>query len=141
MAPTESTLMTLRNSTQRLLLAGGFTLAITAAPIAAALIAPAVGPAAPAVASCPTGETLDTASGACKPVTDQTVPSLNPIEPGAVSLQPDSITSSLPGKQGQLPEINGIPCNGDNTGLCMGLTEENANETIQQPKTSISSSP
>ena len=25
-----------------------------------------------------------------------------------------------------LPEVNGIPCQGDNTGLCVGLEQENA---------------
>ena len=129
--------MTLKNSTQRVVLAGGFALAIVAAPIVTAL---ADSP-APAVASCPAGETLDTASGACKPVTDQTVPSLNPIEPGGQPLQPNSITSSQPGNVGEVPEVDGIPCTGSNNGQCIGLTENNATVTIPQPKTSISSSP
>ena len=131
--------MTVTNSTQRLLLAGGFTLAITAAPIVAALSASATGPEIPAVASCPAGETLDTASGACKPVTDQTVPTPNPIEPGSQTLQPGSITGSQPGNTGRLPEVDGIPCNGSNTGLCIGLSENNTT-AVPQPKTSISSS-
>jgi len=131
--------MTLKNSTQRLLLAGGFTLAVTAAPMVAALTAPTTGPVMPAVASCPTGETLDTASGACKPNTDQTVPTPNPIEPGSQSLQPGSMTGSQPGNTGRLPEVDGIPCNGSNTGLCIGLSENNTT-AVPQPKTSISSS-
>ena len=87
----------------------------------------------------PTGETLDTASGACKPNTDQTVPTPNPIEPGATSLQPNSITGSQPGNVGRLPEVNGIPCNGSNTAECIGLSENNTT-AVPQPKTSISSS-
>jgi len=136
---TESNAMTLRTPTQRLLVAGGFTLAISAAPIVAALAASATGPVMPAVATCPTGETLDTASGACKPNTDQTVPTPNPIEPGATSLQPNSITGSQPGNVGRLPEVNGIPCNGSNTAECIGLSENNMT-AVPQPKTSISSS-
>ena len=124
---------------QRLLVAGVFALAISAAPIVAALGAPAAGPVMPPVASCPTGETLDTASGACKPVTDQTVPTPNPIEPGSQSLQPNSITGSQPGNIGRLPEVNGIPCNGTNTAECIGLSENNTT-AVPQPKTSISSS-
>ena len=131
--------MILTNSAQRLLLAGGFTLAITAAPIVAALSASATGPGTPAVATCPAGETLDTASGACKPVTDQTVPTPNPIEPGSQTLQPGSMTGSQPGNTGRLPEVDGIPCNGSNTGLCIGLSENNTT-AVPQPKTSISSS-
>jgi hypothetical protein len=131
--------MTRKNSTQRLLLAGGFTLAIAAAPVVAALSASTSGPALPAVASCPTGETLDTASGACKPVTDQTVPTPNPIEPGSPSLQPNSITGSQPGNVGRLPEVDGIPCSGSDTAECIGLSENNTT-AVPQPKTSISSS-
>ena len=25
---------------------------------------------------------------------------------------------------GRLPEVHGIPCTGDNTGLCIGLTQQ-----------------
>jgi hypothetical protein len=133
--------MTPRDFAKRILLAGGLMLAITAAPIAAAQFGPEAGPAAPAVASCPAGEVPDTASGACKPVTDQAVGTLNPVEPGAQPLPPGSITSSQPGDPGMLPEVDGIPCTGSNTGKCIGLSENNAVGTIPQPKTSISSSP
>ena len=131
--------MTVRTPMQRLLVAGGFALAISAAPIVAALGAPATGPVMPAIATCPAGETLDTASGACKPNTDQTVPTPNPIEPGSQTLQPNSITGSQPGNIGRLPEVNGIPCNGTNTAECIGLSENNTT-AVPQPKTSISSS-
>jgi len=136
---TESTAMTLKTPTQRLMVAGGFALAISAAPIVAVVAASATGPVMPAVAGCPTGEALDTASGACKPLTDQTVPTPDPIEPNATSLQPDSITGSQPGNIGRLPEVNGIPCTGANTGQCIGLSENNTT-VVPQPKTSISSS-
>ncbi len=77
------------------------------------------------LAYCPPNEVLDPSSGACRPETDQAPPTFNPINPENAPLQPGSITSSRPGEVGQLPEVNGIPCNGDNTGLCIGLTEEN----------------
>lgn len=108
---------------QRVLLAGGFAVAVSAAPLVAALTAPA----GPALAQCPSTEVLDTNTGACKPISDQTGPTTNPIEPGATDLQPGALTESGAGNTGQLPEQNGIPCNGNNTGLCMGLQEDNNN--------------
>ncbi len=137
---------TLSSLTRRLLLAGGFALAASAAPLAAVATSHPTG-ALPAVAACPAGEVQDQASGACKPVTDKTnaEPGAgNPINPENVPLQPGEITSSRPGDVGSLPEVNGIPCNanhsgGGSTGECIGL-QENQNE-FKQPKTSISTSP
>ncbi|MEZ5131544.1 MAG: intersectin-EH binding protein Ibp1 [Mycobacterium sp.] len=115
----------LNNSAQRLLLAGGFAVAAVAAPI---LISAASTATPPGFSACPSGEVLDTASGACKPRTDQTPTTLNPIEPGATNLQPGSITSAETGNVGELPEVAGIPCNGNHggggsTGACIGLEE------------------
>ncbi len=116
---------TLTSFAHRVLLAGGFAVAVSAAPLVAALTAPA----GPALAQCPSTEVLDPNTGACKPITDQTGPSTNPIEPGATDLQPGALTESLPGNVGQIPELNGVPCNGDNTGLCMGLQQNNPSNT------------
>ena len=97
------------------------------------------------MATCPSGEVLDQASGACKPVTDKTTePGVNPIDPEKVPLQPGEVTSSRPGDVGSLPEVDGIPCNsnhsgGGSTGACIGLEENQG--TFKEPKTSISSSP
>ena len=131
--------------TQRLLLAGGFTLAVAAAPLVIAATSHPAGP-MPAVASCPAGEVQDQASGACKPVTDKTTQPgvLNPIDPESVPLQPNELTSSRPGDVGSLPEVNGIPCNnnhsgGGSSGQCIGLSEGPV--TVPQPKSTISSSP
>lgn len=135
---------TITSRSQRVLLAGGFMLAVAAAPLVAVATSHPGGP-LPAVASCPTGEVQDPASGACKPTTDKTtVPTLNPINPESVPLQPNELTSSRPGDVGSLPEVNGIPCNnnhsgGGSSGQCIGLTESQG--TFQEPKTSISSSP
>ena len=109
---------------RRLLLAGLFGAAALAAPIAAAL----TGPATP-LATCPANEVLDPTSGACKPVTDSSPTTFNPINPESNPLQPGEITSSQPGDVGSLPEIAGIPCSGagggaDSVGECIGLQQE-----------------
>ncbi|MGI9124491.1 MAG: intersectin-EH binding protein Ibp1 [Mycobacterium sp.] len=116
---------TLSVSAQRLLLAGGFAVAASAAPLLIALATPG-GPASPALAACPSTEVLDPTTGACKPLTDQTPVTMNPIEPGITDLQPGAVTQSGEGNVGRLPEVNGVPCNGDNTGLCIGLQQEDA---------------
>lgn len=115
---------------QRLLIAGGFAVAVSAAPLLAALATPSA-PAAPALAQCPPNEVLNPNSGACEPVTDASAAptTTNAIEPGITDLQPGSLTESGAGNVGQLPEINGIPCEGGNTGLCLGLNQNNPSNT------------
>ena len=126
----------------RLLIAGGFAVAVSAAPLVAALTSPA-GPIAPALADCPANEVLDQASGACKPITDQPGPSFNPVDPGITNLQPGSVTSGEPDNVGTLPEGNYIPCNGQNTGLCIGLEQNNPANTggVQLPPVPIGETP
>lgn len=109
---------TFTNLTNRLLLAGGFAVAIAAAPLVIAVS----GPAGLALADeCPATEALDTASGACKPIDDVAPPTTNPINPEGSQLQPGSMTEAVPGDVGELPTVDGIPCTGGNTGECMGL--------------------
>lgn len=105
---------------RRLLLTGGFA-AIVAAPVLAGLVG---GQPSTPLAYCPEGQELDPTSGACRPLTDVAPPTLNPLNPENADLQPGSITSSEPGELGRLPEVHGIPCTGDNTGLCIGLTQQ-----------------
>jgi hypothetical protein len=116
---------------RRILVAGGFAFAASAAPLVVALATPG-SPASP-LAQCPPNEVLDPNSGACRPITDQPVATdlsnTDPIAPGATNLQPGSLTESSAGNTGQIPEINGIPCEGDNTGLCMGLQMNNPANT------------
>lgn len=129
---------------RRLLLAAGFAVALSAAPLLAAFAAGPSAPAGPALASCPAGEELDTASGACKPATDKAPTALNPINPENVPLQPGEITSSRPGDVGSLPEVDGIPCTGTghgggSTGECIGLSESQS--TYKAPHSSINGEP
>lgn len=124
---------------RRLLLAAGFALTLSAAPLVAAA---AAGPSlsiGPALATCPPGEQLDSASGACRPTTDKAPTTLNPINPENVPFQPGEVTSSRPGDVGSLPEVDGIPCTGagggGSTGQCIGLSENQ--NTYKAPHSSI----
>lgn len=107
-------------SLRRAVLLGGLATAICS-PV---LLGLGAQPTTSRVASCPANEVYDPISGACRPMTDQAPQTFDPINPENAPLEPGSITSSATGDVGQLPEVNGIPCNGDNTGLCIGLTEE-----------------
>jgi hypothetical protein len=107
---------------RRIILAGGFALAIAASPAAVALTVPAVASAAPE-ASCPAGEEEDLYSGACLP---HTVPN-SPTNNG----YPASPLESIPGND-TLPAVDGVPCTGANTGQCIGL-QENAPKFVQPP--------
>ena len=88
-------MVTIQNPIRRLILAGGFTVAIAAAPAVAVFAGPTASTPAP-VAQCAMGDVQDPATGVCMPAP----------------------------AQGSLPEIQGIPCTGANTGECIGLGEE-----------------
>jgi hypothetical protein len=119
---TESvTMATLEFSARRLILAGGFAVAIAAAPAVAAFTIPAA--AGPSVAACPNGESEDVYTGVCTP-----------------EMVPNS--PELQSSPGGLPSIDGIPCTGGNSGQCIGLSEEQqAAGPIAVPHSSVSSSP
>jgi hypothetical protein len=108
------------------------SIAIAAAPAAAFVMSPAA-PAGSAVA-CPAGEVEDIYIGEC-------VPEMAPNTPGGNYPPPTGtgITSSTPGDSGSLPEVQGIPCTGANTGQCIGLQEDQT--PAVEPHSSISSSP
>jgi hypothetical protein len=120
---------------RRVLLAGGFSIAIAAAPAVALFASPAGAPAGPAIA-CPAGESEDL-------YTDQCIPEMVPNQPGGNYPTPSSgggnVTYSTPGDPNSLPEVQGIPCTGHNTGQCIGLQENNV--PAVEPHSSISSSP
>ena len=116
---------TLKNSARRLAIAGGFALAVAAAPAVAAFTLPSTG-SAPAVAQCPPGEVVNPANGQCVP--------------GPVNTNPGQISNSTPGDPNSVPEVQGIPCTGANTGECIGLQEEQQPPVVE-PRSTISSSP
>lgn len=108
---------------QRLLIAGGFALAISAAPLVAALAGSSH---STPLAECPAGQELNPLTATCSPSGNAEDAIVSPLNPEGADLQPGSLTGGEPGEVGRLPEVNGIPCNGGNTGLCIGLSENNA---------------
>ena len=128
---------TLTSLTSRLLAAGGFAVAIAAAPVVVALATPA-GPASNAVAECPSAEILDPVTGACRPDLVGTMPTQSPIDPEHAKLETGSITQGAgTGAVGQLPSVDGIPCTGGNTGKCVGLEESQGAHNVELPPVPI----
>jgi hypothetical protein len=110
-------------SARRLIITGGFALAVAAAPAVAAFAGPTTGP-TPLASDCAAGEESDLYTGACVP---HTVPN-SPASPfGSIAGNPD------------VPEIDGIPCTGGNSGQCIGLAED-APQYVP-PTSSVGSSP
>ncbi|MCW2624506.1 intersectin-EH binding protein Ibp1 [Mycobacterium sp.] len=106
---------------RRLIIAGGFVVAVAAAPVAAAIAVPSGASSAPAVAACANGESEDLFTGQC-------TPDMVPNSP---------VVSTING--GSLTEVDGIPCTGANSGQCYGLSENAVPEVV--PHSSVSSSP
>ncbi|KUI06166.1 hypothetical protein [Mycobacterium sp. IS-3022] len=107
---------TLKFPAQRLMLAGGFAVAIAAAPVLAAFAAP-VPNVAPVAQSCSGGEEPDQFTGVCVP---HTVPNAGS-------------TFSTPAGNPDVPEVLGVPCIGHNQGGCIGLDEEAQAEQVTPP--------
>jgi hypothetical protein len=112
---------------KRLILAGGFAVAVAIAPAVGVFAVPS---ASTPLAQCPAGEEEDQFTGTCIP---HTVPNSG------------SVFSSTPGG---LPAVNlpggggAIPCTGHNSGECIGLAEESqALGPEPVPHSTISSSP
>ncbi|MFG1933018.1 intersectin-EH binding protein Ibp1 [Mycobacterium sp. NPDC048908] len=93
--------MTLQLSSRRSILFGAFALAVAAAPAVA--VVPVSGTLTQ-VAECPPGYVTEETSGAC------------------VMSAPPAQESAIPGNPA-LPEVDGVPCTGANTGECIGLQE------------------
>jgi hypothetical protein len=108
-------------SARRLILAGGFALAVAAAPAVAAVAVP-IAPAT-SVAACPAGEEEDLYTNECLPHTVPNSPS--PFTTNAAN--PD------------IPEIDGVPCTGRNSGQCIGLAEDAAPAVT--PESTVGSDP
>jgi hypothetical protein len=96
---------TFQTPARRLILAGGFAVAIAAAPAVAVAVLTTSTPAP--VAECAMGDVEDPATGVCMPAP----------------------------AQGSLPEIQGIPCTGANTGECIGLGEQQQPPPVPPPPT------
>lgn len=128
---------TLNTLTSRLLLAGGFAVAIAATPVVVALTAPA-GLTPHAVAQCSSTEILDPVTGTCGPDLAGSQPTQNPIDPEHAQLQTGALTEgSGTGNVGQLPSVDGIPCNGGNVGQCIGLEESKGANNVELPPVPI----
>jgi hypothetical protein len=113
---------TLKLPARRLILAGGFAIAIAAAPAVAVVAVPTN--TAPTIAACPSGESEDTFTGEC-------VPDLVPNSPEVGQASPDT-----------LPQVDNVPCTGANSGQCIGLSEEQQAQGPQPvPHSTVSSSP
>ena len=111
------------STTRRLILAGGFAIAIAIAPAAAIVAHPTHS--AP-LAACDTGEEEDVFTTSCTPF-------LVPNSP-----QGFTTTAANP----DIPEIEGIPCTGRSSGACIGLSEDEAAAGPQPvPRSTISASP
>jgi hypothetical protein len=107
---------TLKFPAQRLILAGGFAVAIAAAPAIAVFAVPTPD-VAPVAQGCAGGEEPDQFTGNCIPHTVPNAGSVFTTQPG----NPD------------VPEVMGIPCIGHNTGRCIGLAEEQQAMTVTPP--------
>jgi hypothetical protein len=113
---------TIKLPTRRLILAGGFAVAVAVAPAVAVVAGPINS--APTIAACAGGESEDTFTGMCTPDLVPNSPEFSQTSPGG------------------LPEIDNIPCTGGNSGQCIGLAEEQQAEgPIAIPHSSVSSSP
>ncbi len=108
---------TLKISARRLVLASGFAVAIAAAPAVAAFTVPSI---APSFGACSGGETEDVYTNACTP-----------------EMVPNS--PAIQATQGGLPQVDGIPCTGGNSGQCIGLSED-APQYVA-PDSTVGSSP
>jgi hypothetical protein len=108
---------------KRLILAGGFAVAVAIAPAIAVFAVPS---AAVPLAQCPGGEEEDQFTGVCVP---HTVPNSG------------ATFSSIPGNP-DIPAVDGVPCTGHNSGQCIGLAEEAQDMGPQPvPHSTVSSSP
>jgi hypothetical protein len=110
-------------STRRVLIAGAFAIAVAVAPAAA--IATHTTDSTP-LAQCASGEEEDVFTTTCTPF--------------LVPNSPEGFTSTAANPD--IPEINGVPCTGRDSGACIGLSESDAAAGPQPvPRSTISSSP
>ena len=112
------------SSLKRLVLIGGLAVAAAVAPTVGIVAAPQ--PESAVAQGCQSGEEADQFTTTCTPFL---VPNSPPLF---------TTTAANP----DVPEIDGIPCIGHNSGACIGLAEnEAAAGPPVQPRSTISSSP
>ncbi len=129
---TESvTMATMKFPARRLIIAGGFAVAVAAAPAIAFVAMPT--PAATPLAQCPGGEEHDLYTSICIP---HLVPNAGqPYQ--TIGGNSDLAAVTVPGGGGA-----GIPCTGHNSGQCIGLSEVAASEgPAAVPRSTVGSSP
>jgi hypothetical protein len=119
---------TLMLSARRLILTGGFAVALAAAPVIAVVAVPGASP----MAQCPSGEEQDLFVGTCVP---HTVPNSGSAFQ-SIAGNPSLPAVEEPGGGGA------IPCTGHDSGQCIGLAEEDAAAgPAAVPRSEVSSSP
>jgi hypothetical protein len=110
-------------TTRRLILAGGFAIAIAIAPAVAIVAQPTH---SIPLAACDTGEEEDVFTTSCTPF--------------MVPNSPQGFTTTAANPD--IPEVDGVPCTGRDSGACIGLSEdEGAMGPQPVPRSTISSSP
>jgi hypothetical protein len=110
-------------TTRRLILACGFALAIAITPAVAIVAHPTH---AVPLAACDAGEEEDVFTTVCTPF--------------MVPNSPQGFTTTAANPD--IPEINGVPCTGHDSGACIGLAENAEDQGPQPvPRSIISSSP
>ena len=111
---------------RRFILAVGLAMAAFAGPVAV-LATPTAGVSTP-LAACTSGEEEDVYTTSC-------VPFMVPNSP-----DDDGFTTNAANPD--IPEIDGVPCTGHDSGSCIGLAEEQEAMGPQPvPRSTISSSP
>jgi hypothetical protein len=112
---------------RRLCLAAVMALAVLLAPAVAVAVMPGALNSAP-LAACTGGEEEDVYTTSCIPF--------------MVPNSPDDGGFSTNAANPDIPEIEGVPCTGRDSGACIGLSEEQQDMGPQPvPRSTISSSP
>jgi hypothetical protein len=117
------TMATFQFPARRLIIAGGFAVAVAAAPGIAVFAAPTASTPVP-LAQCPGGEENDLYTDICIP---HMVPNAG------------SVYQPIPGNP-DLASVAGIPCAGHNMHSCIALSEGQPVH-VPQPQSSVGSSP
>lgn len=114
-------------SVRRLYLSAVLALAVIGAPAVAVMAMPHASVSAP-LAACTSGEEEDLYTTTCVPF--------------MVPNSPDDSGFSTTAANPDVPEIDGVPCTGADSGACIGLSEEQQDMGPQPvPRSTIESSP